>query len=118
MCVARIDTQTLNSDEVSCGRLSSDRVDIPSVPPSSFYHFSDQAIPGSEHELCVKAEEQEDKENDSACPQDLSDSVNNLMMMGNVDSTNHFKPSHVAEKIVDKQLNLPDSTKTEDFCKH
>lgn len=117
VCVSRIQTESLNSDEVNCSRLSSDTVDMPSIPPSSFFKLShSDCKPGSEQELCLKTEEKEDKENESACPPELFDSVNNLME--NVDSTNDFKSFHVAEKIMDKQLNLSGEAQAEDnYCK-
>lgn len=93
------------------------------IPPSQQFSSYDEDDPkkalsrgpttGSEQELCLKAEEQGEKENESACTPDIfDDCVYNLVMMAdveNVDSTNHIKCSHVAEKVVDKQLNLPDS---------
>lgn len=98
------------------------------IPPLSFYQPSspddntqefgndvyndddiDKLKTGSEQEFCLKAEESEDKENDSACPSpsplENYDSMQSLM--GNVDvGTNHLKSCHVAEKVLDKQLNL------------
>ncbi|ODM95678.1 hypothetical protein Ocin01_11002, partial [Orchesella cincta] len=114
LVVSRIQTQSLSSEEVNCSRLSSDKVELPSVPPPSFYQLSspddDVLKPGSEQELCLKTEEQEEKENESACPPEFLESVHNLM--GYVDSTNDMKSSHVAEKILDKQLNVTESTQT------
>lgn len=115
---ARIQTRSLSSDEVNCTKLSRDNVGMTSDPTSSFYQLSspDKSKLGSEQELCLKTEEKEEQENESACPQEYLDTVNNLL--DNVDSTNDLKSSHVAEKILNNQLNVTDATTTSDSCKN
>jgi len=80
LSVVSIHTQTLNSDQVNCNRLSSDTVDLPSIPPASFHQLSSpddepsppqqptQPVTEPPEELRLNATDKDDAENESSFP--------------------------------------------------